>query len=165
MASPTNLAHLAPADSPGVSGETAQTIRGRVMIAPEASTDSLVACSLAIGPSDAYVVPAGQWQTGGGTLPLAGALCLISLDDYGDAWVAVAVGTAGGGGAETTAQVFTFSTPEATWTCVHNLGRYPIISAYDTTGQYRPLVQIENPDLNTTVLTLNPPLAGKVVLT
>jgi hypothetical protein len=62
-------------------------------------------------------------------------------------------------------QVFTFPNPLDTWTCAHHLGRLPyVITAFDTAGNMRPLMAVSNPDLNTTILNPNPPLAGQVVI-
>lgn len=70
-------------------------------------------------------------------------------------------GPAGGSGS---AQVFEFDTASSEWVCSHNLGRLPQVTAYDLSGNSRPFIPISNPDLNTTVLTPTPPLAGKVVI-
>lgn len=70
----------------------------------------------------------------------------------------------GGGGGGTPAQVFEFDSPSSSWVCEHGLGRLPEITVYDLLGNSRPFVPIANPDLDTTVLSPNPPLAGKVVI-
>lgn len=62
------------------------------------------------------------------------------------------------------AQVFEFDTPSAEWVCPHNLGRLPLVTVYDLQGNLRPFVPLTNPDLDTTVLTPSPPLAGKAVI-
>lgn len=74
------------------------------------------------------------------------------------------VGPQGPSGDEAAAKTFSFDT-SSPWTCVHGFGRPPIaILVYDDDGNVRPLVPIANPDLNTTVLSPNPPLAGSVVI-
>jgi hypothetical protein len=64
-------------------------------------------------------------------------------------------------------QAFLFEqdTPSDLWTIAHNFGRLPIVTVYDMDGNLHPFVPALALDLNTIVLTPNPPLAGKAVLT
>ena len=57
----------------------------------------------------------------------------------------------------------TQTTPAATWTVTHSLGRYPNATALDT-AQKRFWPDLQYPDLNTAVVTHAEPLAGSLHL-
>jgi hypothetical protein len=74
------------------------------------------------------------------------------------------VGPQGPSGTAGASLVFAF-TQSSEWICEHNLGRLPAsITVYDSAGNVRPFVPISNPNLDTTILNPNPPLAGSVVI-
>jgi hypothetical protein len=61
-------------------------MRCRVVDAPATSGDSMTV--RAVNSGHDYDVPAGQW-TVSTALPVAGAFCLVLIDDDGDAWVPI----------------------------------------------------------------------------
>jgi hypothetical protein len=65
---------------------------------------------------------------------------------------------------ENQAFIFEQLTPSDTWTIAHNFGRLVSFSVFDDAGNYHPFVAAEATNLNTLVLFLNPPLAGKAVV-
>ena len=91
--SPTNTAHMAPSEAPAGGGSFGETgnVRGRVVTAPANNADAMVVASLDTG--ETWDVPAGQWDRKASSLPSEHALCLIVVDNRGDAWVPTWVGT------------------------------------------------------------------------
>jgi microcystin-dependent protein len=73
------------------------TMRGQIVRAPTAATDSLFVVVPGLSLAFPYEVPTGQWETAQ-NLPAAGASCLVVLDDKGDAWVPLWDGMIPGGG-------------------------------------------------------------------
>lgn len=61
--------------------------RGRVVKAPATTADPLTVTLENYSSLYEYEVPALHWQPHGDTLPTVGAVCLVSFDDDGDAWV------------------------------------------------------------------------------
>lgn len=69
------------------------------------------------------------------------------------------VGPAGG-------ETFTYDragVPAATWTIVHNLGRYPQVMVLGDNGD-EVTTDVTHPDADTTVVTFGVPFSGKAVL-
>lgn len=76
-------------------------LRGRVARAPETASDHLYVVSQGYSLEHDYEIPAGSWTPRGNALPAVGALCLIVIDDLGDAYMPVYTGAndfGGGGG-------------------------------------------------------------------
>jgi hypothetical protein len=87
---------------PGPVDPTAQTsVRGVIVRAPSADTDSLFIVVPGLSLAFPYEVLSTQWEHAS-NLPAAGAECLLVFDDKGDGWVplweGMIPGGAGGGG-------------------------------------------------------------------
>jgi hypothetical protein len=109
-------------------------------------------------PANVTLAPTQQMTVTLAVVPPAG-VTLVQGGPRGPQGIPGPSGTAGA------SYIFTFDSPLGEWVCQHNLGRYPAsILVYDAEGNVRPLVGISNPDINTTVLTPNPPLSGQVVI-
>lgn len=65
---------------------------------------------------------------------------------------------------ENQAFIFDQPVPSAAWVIVHNFGRLVSFSVFDDAGNYHPFVPATAADLNTLILSPNPPLAGKAVV-
>ncbi|MBV9805217.1 MAG: hypothetical protein JO130_18610 [Solirubrobacterales bacterium] len=60
--------------------------------------------------------------------------------------------------------IFGFPAAQSVWTATHDLERLPAaVSVYDTTGELRPLAQVEN-SITQTVVTFAAPLAGTLLI-
>ena len=71
---------------PSAPGSRNQVLRGRVRRTPAAPDDRLVV-SLDSISTEIYEVPPGNWTPRGSELPQQGALCLVLLDEFGEAYV------------------------------------------------------------------------------
>jgi hypothetical protein len=65
---------------------------------------------------------------------------------------------------ENQAFIFDQPVPSDAWVIVHNFGRLVSFSVFDAAGNYHPFVPATAADLNTLILSPNPPLAGKAVV-
>lgn len=92
----------------------------------------------------------------GADLALVGQVLAKALDGI---WRPVAPG----GGSGPSGLIFMQATPAASWLIQHNLGRYPQVTAVDTTGE-RILPDLAYGSENAVTLTHAAPLAGAAYL-
>lgn len=61
-------------------------MRGRVVTAPTDAADTMAVVLPNFSTAHPFEVPGSQWAAGP-SLPAQGDVCIVLLDDYGDAWV------------------------------------------------------------------------------
>jgi hypothetical protein len=73
-------------------------------------------------------------------------------------------GPQGSAGVGAQPQVFVQTTPNTTWVITHNLGRYPLgLQVFDGNDVRRDLVEMDEVDVNTTLIRFLTPTSGKAV--
>lgn len=149
--------------SGGPSTAAATSARGVVARTPGSDAESLIVTVSEFSIALAYEVPTGQWGHAS-NLPAAGASCLVVFDELGDVWVPLWAGMEPSGGVVDTGggdkhYSHAQGAPAAIWTIVHNLGKFPSITCYDSAGD---MVEGEQTDttLDTSTIQFSAAFAG-----
>lgn len=138
------------------------TARGRVVKGPDALDSPLTVVVQNFSGSYEYEIPSLNWSPRGATLPEIGDECLVVFDDEGDAWVPTWTGftTASSGGGDKN-YVHTQSAAAATWTVIHNLGKFPAVEVVDSGGSTL-ITDVHYIDTNQLTVSFGSPTSGKV---